>query len=209
MMYEGTASTACRLLVRRSAMLACTLVVAVVGLCGPAVGFAQIKASVRAATPAWNKGILPINAESYYNAIECGKQGSNNPACLFWDTDLCKDEDFTLTWYTAYKQVAYTVWTAVQRKQPPPQPSYSEAQRTRVTIAIAPTKGAKNTLKDFLVKRSGKPAMPVERSLASGGGRFVFDYPTFAPSTTVTLELIGTARTSTCVIAPSVLRQLR
>jgi hypothetical protein len=179
-------------------------------LCLPAAASAQIKAQVRTVpTPPWNKGILPISAESYYNAIECGKEGGDNPACVFWDTDLCKNDDFTLAWYTAYKQVAYEVWTAVQKKRPAPQPSYSAAQRTRVTIALTPAKGAKNALTDFAVKRGGKPVMAVERSLAGGGGRFVFDYPAFAPSTAITLEMIGKERTLSCVIAPAVLRQLR
>jgi hypothetical protein len=162
-----------------------------------------------APSPAWNKGILPISAESYYNAIECGKQGGDNPACVFWDTDLCKNDDFTLAWYTAYKQVAYEVWTAVQRKRPVPQPSYPAAQRTRVTIAITPAKGSKNALTDLAVKRAGKPAMVMERSVANGGGRFTFDYPAFAPSAAVTLDLVGKERTLSCVIPPAVLRQLR
>lgn len=179
-------------------------------LFGPVIAEAQIKPQLRPApTPVWNKGILPISSESYYNAIECGKQGGDNPACVFWDTDLCKNDDFTLAWYTAYKQVAYEVWTAVRRKQPAPQPSYGAAQRTRVTIAITPNKGAKNALTDFLVKRGGKPVMPMERSVAAGGGRFTFDYPAFAPSTTVTLELVGKERTLSCAIPPAILRQLR
>src|SRR5262245_45246834 len=67
----------------------------------------QITAKTRPApTPPWNNGIKPVDAESYYNAIECGKQGGNSPACVFWDTDLCANSDFTLTWYTGYKQVA-------------------------------------------------------------------------------------------------------
>ena len=185
------------------------LVIVGLSLCVPAPAAAQIKAQVRPATPAWSKGIMPISSESYYNAIECGKQGGDNPACVFWDTDLCKNDDFTLAWYTAYKQVAYEVWTAVQRKRPPPQPSYSAAQRTRVTIALTPAKGSKNPLADFALKRAGKPALPVERSVAGGGGRFVFDYPAVAPSATVTLEMTGKERTLSCVIAPAVLRQLR
>jgi hypothetical protein len=179
-------------------------------LFAPAIAGAQIKAQVRPSPkPAWDKGIQPISSESYYNAIECGKQGGDNPACVFWDTDLCKNEDFTLAWYTAYKQVAYEVWTAVRKKQPPPQPSYGAAQRTRVTIGITPAKGAKNVLTDFLVKRGGKAVMPMERSIANGGGRFTFDYPAFSPASTVTLELVGKERTLSCVIAPNVLRQLR
>lgn len=170
---------------------------------------AQIKAQVRPATPAWEKGLKPIDAESYYHAIECGKQGGDNPACVFWDTDMCRNDDFSLAWYSAYKQVAYEVWTAVRRKQPPPQPSYSAAQRTRVTVSITPAKGSKNTLGDFRVVRGGKPALAVERSLSNGGGRFVYDYPAFAPTAAVTLELIGKGRTVSCEITPAVLRQLR
>ncbi|HUE85242.1 MAG TPA: hypothetical protein VMO26_04120, partial [Vicinamibacterales bacterium] len=181
---------------REPARVACALLLAVLGVLLPATSDAQIKARVRPApAPAWNKGILPISAESYYNAIECGKQGGDNPPCVFWDTDLCKNDDFELAWYTAYKQVAYEVWTAVRQKKPAPQPSYGAAQRTRVTIGITPVKGARNALTDFAVKRGGKPAMAVERSLASGGGRFTFDYPAFAPTATVTLELVGKERT--------------
>ena len=35
----------------------------------------QIKAQLpkTPATPPWNKGILPISRESYWNAVECGK----------------------------------------------------------------------------------------------------------------------------------------
>jgi len=48
---------------------------------GTAAVDAQIKAQVRPApTPPWNKGIMAINAERYYNAIECGKQGGDNRA---------------------------------------------------------------------------------------------------------------------------------
>ena len=185
------------------------LVVTIAGL-EPSIAAAQIKAQIRpAATPPWNKGILPISSESYYNAIECGKQGGDDPACVFWDTDLCKNDDFTLAWYTAYKQVAYEVWTAVRRKRPAPQPSYSAAQRTRVTIGLTRAKTSKNVLADFQVKRAGKPAAAVERSLVDGGGRFVYDYPAFAPSAAVTLEMIGKERTLTCTIAPAVLRQMR
>lgn len=175
----------------------------------PIEAVAQIKAQVRPATPPWTKGIQPISAESYYNAIECGKQGGDNPACVFWDTDMCKNDDFTLAWYTAYKQVAYEVWTAVRKKQPPPQPSYGAAQRTRVTIGITPVKGATNALTDFVVKRGGKPVSAVERSLAGGGGRFTFDYPAFAPTASVTLDMVGKERTLSCVLPASVLRQLR
>jgi len=71
-------------------------------------------------TPPWDKGIQAISRDSFYNAIACGKQGGANPPCVFWDTGLCKNPDFTLAIYTPYKQVAYEVWQAVQKKQEPP-----------------------------------------------------------------------------------------
>jgi len=102
--------------VRLAALLlfACTLL-------WPAPAGAQIKAVSRpGAAPPWNKGMIPINSESYYHAIECGKQGGEDPACVFRDTGLCKNDEFTLAFYSAYEQVAYEVWTAVRRKKPVP-----------------------------------------------------------------------------------------
>jgi hypothetical protein len=64
-------------------------------------------------------------------------------------------------------------------------------------------------LSDFVIKRAGKPIAPTERSIAAGGGRFSFDYPAFAPTAPVTLELVGQGRTLSCVIPTTVLRHLR
>ncbi len=132
------------------------------------------------AIPPWNKGILPISPESYYNAIECGKQGGADPPCVFWDTGLCKNDDFALAMYTPYKQVAYEVWVAVNKKQPAPQPNYPAAQRTRITIGVTQEKTSKNALTDLVVRRGGRPLAAVDRSLSGGGGRFTFDFPAFA-----------------------------
>ncbi len=140
-----------RWLVRRSTALAVAAFVITQSL----VALAQIKGQVRpAATPAWNKGILPISRESYYNAIECGKQGGENPPCVFYDTGLCQNEDFALALYTPYKMVAYEVWNAVRRKQPPPMPSYQEAQRTRITVGVT-SAGSKNPLTDLGTQARG------------------------------------------------------
>ena len=101
-----------------SLLTACALALLV-----PMPMLAQIKAQARSApTPAWDKGILPISSESYWNAVECGKQGGSDPPCVFWDTGLCKN-DFALNFYTPYKMVAYEVWNAVRQKQPAPTPS--------------------------------------------------------------------------------------
>ena len=86
-----------------------------------APALAQIKAQARSGgVPVWDKGILPIGQESYWNAVECGKQGGQDPPCVFWDTGLCKNEDFTLAMYTPYKMVAYEVWGAVRQKKEAP-----------------------------------------------------------------------------------------
>jgi len=174
----------------------------------PAGVHAQITAVARpGATPAWDQGLIPINAESYYHAIECGKQGGEDPPCVFWDTGICKNDDFTLAFYSGYKEVAYQVWTAVRKKQPAPQPSYQSAQRTRVTIGVTPAPGSKNVLTDFVVKRGGKPVPSVARSVATG--QFTYDYPAWAPTTGVTIEMVGKAKTVSCVIPAEVLRQFR
>src|SRR2546421_668725 len=107
------------------------------------------------AIPAWDKGIQPISRDSYYNAIECGKQGGARPACVFYDADLCKNEDFTLALYTPYKSVSYEVWRVVRSGQPAPTPSYGEAQRTRVTLGVTRAAGSNNAITGVAIKRGG------------------------------------------------------
>ena len=169
-----------------------------------------IKAQARPApTPAWNKGILPISPESYYNAIECGKQGGQDPPCVFWDTGVCKNEDFQLAFYTPYKMVAYEVWNAVRQKRPAPTPNYAEAQRTRITVGVSPVRGAKNAITDLIVKRDGRRVAHVARSETDTGPRFTYDYPAWAPTADVTLEMVGKTRTISCLIEKAALVQMR
>ena len=174
----------------------------------PAYPAAQITAAARPdATPTWHQGILPISSESYYHAIECGKQGGDDPPCVFWDTGLCKNDDFELSAYTAYKQVAYQVWQAVRSGRPAPQPDFYAAQNTRVTIGVSAVQGSGNALTDLTLTREGTSVNPVDRNVRDG--RFTFDYPAWAPTTTVTLEIVGNARTISCTIEPGVLQQFR
>jgi hypothetical protein len=160
-------------------------------------------------TPPWDKGIQPISRDSYYNAIACGKQGGANPACVFWDTGLCKNADFTLAFYTPYKMVAYEVWQAVRKKQEPPTPSYAEAQRTRVTIGVTPVAGSKNAITAVTIKRGDRVIKPVAPSLDGGGGKFTFDVSVFAPTADITIELAGRTRTYSCVVQQPVLALFR
>jgi hypothetical protein len=179
-------------------------------LAWPLAGAAQIKATARlGATPPWSKGILPISPESYYQAIECGKKGGDDPPCVFYDTGLCKNDDFALALYTPYKSVAYEVWRTVRAKQPAPTPNYQQARQTRVTIGVTPVRGSANAFSDLVLKRGGAAIAPTSRSLTGGGGRFTFDFPAFAPTAAVTLDLAGRARTLSCTIEPSVLAQFR
>src|SRR3954467_3699017 len=163
---------------------------------------AQIKAQTPKGrvTPVWDKGIQPISRDSYWNAVECGKQGAARPACVFYDADLCKNEDFTLAMYTPYKAVAYEVWRVVRAGQPAPTPSYGEAQRTRVTIGVTLAPGSKNTISGLAIKRQGKTIEPISRALETTGGKFTFDFGPFAPTADITIEVVGTARTRTCIV---------
>jgi hypothetical protein len=166
----------------------------------------QVKASIAPATPAWDKGIRPISSESYYHAIECGKQ-PGNPACLFWDADLCKNPDFELAVNTGYKQVAYEVWYAVRQKKPAPQPNYQAAQQTPVTIGVTAVRGSKNTLSGFSLKRAGKVVAPIDGGVASS--RFTYDVSALAPTAPITIDIAGKERTISCSIDTATLRRMR
>lgn len=171
---------------------------------------AQITATARpGATPEWNKGITAISPESYYNAIDCGKKGGADPACVFWDTGVCKNDDFALAFFTPYKMVAHQVWSAVRRKQPAPQPSYPAAQRTNVTIGVTPVKGSKNVFTDLVLKRGGKVVAPMSRLKETGGGSFTYGYAPFAPTAELTIEIVGKAGTISCTVPPDVLASFR
>ena len=186
------------------------VLLAALGLCAPAL-HAQIKAQLPDGpmTPPWDKGIQPITRDSYWNAVECGKQGGARPACVFYDADLCKNEDFTLALYTPYKSVAYEVWRVVKSGQPAPTPSYGEAQRTRVTIGVTRSSATKNTITGLLIKRGGKTIEPLARALDPTGGKFTFDFAPFAPTAAITIDVAGSLRTRSCTIEPSVLTMFR
>ncbi len=176
----------------------------------PSAASAQITASARpGATPEWTKGITAISPESYYNAIDCGKQGGADPACVFWDTAVCKNDDFALAFFTPYKMVAHQVWSAVRRKQPAPQPSYPAAQRTNVTIGVTPVKGSKNVFTNLVLKRGGKAIPPMSRLLEPGGGSFTYGYAPFAPTAELTIEIVGKTNTISCTVPPDVLAAFR
>jgi hypothetical protein len=191
---------------RLSAGFAVALVLAV-----PPVVRAQIAAQVPPdIKPAWDKGIQKINPTSYYNAIECGKQGGSRPACIFYDGDVCRNDDFTLALFTPYKQVAYEVWQTVKAKKPTPQPDYQAAERTRVTIGITPIAAAKNPITTVTITRGERVTKPVAQTMeAGGGGKFVFDFPAFAPTGDITIQMAGKTRTVTCLVSQPVLTLLR
>ena len=159
--------------------------------------------------PAWNKGIQAINQENYWNAVNCGKQGGQRPLCVFYDADVCKNDDYEMAMFTPYKMVAYEVWRAVRAKQEPPTPSYSEAQRTRITVKLTPKRGAENALTGIALKRGAQTIAPVSKSLDGGVGNFIFDFPAFAPTGDLTIDMIGKARTVSCQIDRAVLALFR
>ena len=187
-------------------------VVAIVCGAGMRLVLAQgqvVKATVRNGSPNWSKGIVPIDRDSYYSAMECGKQGGDNPACVFWDTGFCKNPEFEMTFYTGYKSVAYAVWDAVHQKKPAPTPDYAEAQRTRVTVAVRPLRPKDNAVVDAYVKRDKKVLPPVARATTAVDSRFTFDYPTWAATQDIDLEIVGKKRPALCRIDKSQLERMR
>jgi len=188
----------------------------VVALCtalaaaAPDSALAQIKAQLAPGiTPSWDKGIQPIGRDNYWNAVECGKQGGERPACVFYDADLCKNDDFAIALFTPYKLVAYETWQATRKHQEPLATSYADAQKTRITVGITPAKGSKNTITAVSIGRGGRVIKPATQALEAPGGRFIFDFAAFAPTSDITLELAGSSRKITCLVEKPVLAQLR
>lgn len=189
--------------------LVCAGALAVLALLWAFDAGAQVKAQVPpAGKPSWNKGIQPISRESYYHAIDCGKQGGASPACLFYDTDLCKNDEFTLAMYTPYKMVAYTVWQAVQQKREPPNPSYPEAQKLRVVLGVRP-RHTNNPLTALSIKRGGRTVKAATQTLDAGGGTFIFDFATFAPTSGIVIDMTGKATSIRCQVDAAVLARFR
>src|SRR5690242_16992109 len=90
-------------------------------LCTASGASAQITAKLPPdIKPAWTNGIQPINRDSYWSAVACGKLGGQRPLCVFYDAELCVNDDYTLAMFTPYKMVAYEVWNAVRQRQEPP-----------------------------------------------------------------------------------------
>ena len=175
----------------------------------PAPAPAMAKAVVPASKPAWSKGIQPLDRDSYYHAIECGKLGGEQPSCVFYDADLCKNDDFVLAMYSPYKQVAYEVWGAVSRKRPVPTPSYNAARQTRVVIGVTPVRGAKNQIADVRVRRGGKAIEADTKTIDGTSGNFIFGFPPFAPTASITIEMVGKARTISCAVDRTALSRFR
>jgi hypothetical protein len=118
-----------------------------------------------------------------------------------------QEPDFEIAMYSPYKAVAYEVWAAVSQKKPAPQPNYAEAQQTRITIGVTPVRGSANAFTDLVLKRGGRPVTPTARSLPTR--RFTFDFPAFAPTAPVTLDLVGKDRTVSCTIDTAALKRMR
>ena len=196
--------------IRRVKTTASMVVVACLLTAAPARSQETVNAQLPSnITPAWTKGIQAINQDNYWNAVACGKQGGQRPLCLFYEAELCKNSDFDLSMFTPYKRVAYEVWQAVRAKQPAPTPSYPEAQRTRITVKLTPKPAAKNPLTGMQITRDGKALKPVSQFFDAGAGNFTYDFPAFAATGDITLEMIGKTRTIACGISQPVLAQMR
>jgi len=181
-----------------------------VGVLSAAPAVAQVTAQLPGGiAPAWEKGIQPINRDNYWNAVECGKQGGEQPLCVFYDTGLCKNDDFTLALFTPYKLVSYEVWRVVRLHQPAPTPSYQAAERTRVTLGIKPVAGGKNPIASVVIKRDDRVVKPATQSLDAGGGNFIFDPAAFASTADITIEMTGRAKTVSCLVPRDVLSRFR
>ena len=160
-----------------------------------------------AAKPAWNKGIQPISQTAIRTPSSAASRAAPSRRASY-DADLCKNDDYRLSLYSPYKQVAYEVWEAVRR---------SRSRRRRATGAPSGRGSRSVSRRPRLEKRAGRAGDEARRpdgraghlDVRRRGRQLHLRRPAFAPSATVTLELTGKTRTQTCVIAPAVLARFR
>ena len=95
------------------------------------------------------------------------------------------------------------------KTQEPPTPSYGDAQRTRITVGVTPAAGSKNAITALAIKRGAQVVKPATQSFDGGGGRFIFDFPAFAPTAAITIEMTGKTRTISCVVDQAILAKFR
>ena len=157
-----------RVLRRIRGLSLCTMLVAL----APGSALAQVKAQVAPGiTPVWDKGIQPISRDNYWNAVECGKQGGERPACVFYDADFCKNDDFVIALFTPYKLVAYETWQATRKRQEPLATSYGDAQKTRITVGITPRRDRRTSSpRSRLRARGASQNRPLKRSKRPADG---------------------------------------
>lgn len=70
-------------------------------------------------------------------------------------------------------------------------------------------KASKNPLTGVVIKRGGRVVKPVAQSFDASGGSFTFDFPAFAPTEDITIDLVGGAATQSCLVEKSVLSRFR
>jgi len=74
---------------------------------------------------------------------------------------------------------------------------------------VTPVKGSKNPITAVAIKRDGRVVKPATQSVDAEGGRFIFDVPAFAPTSDITIDLVGRTATRTCAIDQAVLKTFR
>jgi hypothetical protein len=70
-------------------------------------------------------------------------------------------------------------------------------------------RGSKNAFSDLILKRAGKAVAAAARSPVDGGMRITYDYPAWAATADITLDIVGKSKTISCAIEKAVLTQMR
>jgi len=167
-------------------------------------------------------GITNVTLESRREALACGKSGADCVAPY----RLCPSENrrYSAWIATPFSRIAFSVFDALQRHERPKPLEAGDANMWGVGIYVYPAEdyASADAIQRILIRRAGNTIEPATTTLAPvyltspagvkkelSKGFFAFPADVFAPTSEITIVLIGSAGEVTCSFDREKLSALR
>lgn len=158
-------------------------------------------------------GIKPITREARTEAIACGKSGTD---CAIAPYRLCSPEigpQYSAWIASPFSRVASSIFEALAKHAKPDPMTPGEANGWGVGIYVSPSEdfGTAAAIERIVIRRAGATIEPITTTIAPvavtnpqgrkkqlSKGFFAFPMEAFAPTSDITIVLIGSAGEATC-----------